>query len=299
MADEDREGQDGAHQDDGGPGFPSLAELRRRTEWMHERIGTGWPAVDAVTHGLPRVGTTVVRAPLELRLQVLGRLAAWTAGDSYPTLIASRAVTTDELRMAVAAGALGLPPRALLESTSHDAWLDDRLRVLDLRVYGGPRAHEQAGEALLSRPPAVLVVDDYLTSMTEWDQALDTLEGRLDLELFPRRLTLSMVLGVTTMDYFSDWLDHGALSIRLVPSDDGRRADVRCASGRRRDYCTAVLRDGFLEPPAPGSALLHRPGVRNIWSDRSDEGIGAFAETLGASSAVLFWDNDDDWRDKC
>lgn len=42
-------------------------------------------------------------------------MAAWAAADGDPTIIASRAVTTEELWLADGAGGLGLPPRTLVD----------------------------------------------------------------------------------------------------------------------------------------------------------------------------------------
>lgn len=277
--------------------FPSIGEIRASLTCRGERLGTGWPVVDDVSGGLPAVGTTVVRGPSELRLQVLARTAVWAAGEGYPVLLGSRSRTTDELRLAVAAGGLGLPPRALLDTTAHDDWLDDRLRVLDLRVHGGPDAHERAGRDVHQRPPALLVVDDYLTWERDWDAALDIFEGRLDLQLFPRRMGISVVLGVTSMDYFSDWLDRTALTVRLDPSGDASRVTVYAYEGLHRGQRTVPLRDGFLPPPHPGRIRLSRPRVTNVWTERSEAEIEAFADTLGARTTETMWVRDD--QDLC
>lgn len=227
-----------------------------------------------------------------MRLQLLSRLAAWTAGEGLPTLIASRSVTAEELWLAVAGGGLGLPPRALLESTAHDAWLDARLRVLDLRVIGGARAPLETHRALQDRVPRVLVIDDYVQSDDEWAEALSgrTGERALDLQVAPRTLECALILGMGSMDYFSDLMDRAALTVRLVPDDDGTRIRVSAYEALSKEHRTVLLRDGFLEPPLPGRPLIRRPGVANIWLEQSEEDIAAFAGTLGAEVTEMVWE---------
>lgn len=277
---------------------PSLSEVRHRLLETGPRVGTGWPVLDEVTGGLPLNRTTLVRGPQDLRLQLLARVAAWTAGEGLPTLIASRSVTTEELWLAVAGGGLGLPPRALLEDRTHDAWLDARLRVLDLRVIAGHDAEDKTAAALRVRPPRVLIIDDYLQSEHIWDDALAEHTGRqrLDMQVAPRRLGCAVVLGFGSMDYFSDHLDRVALTVRIVPDDNGARTRVSAYQGLSKEHRTVLLRDGFLEAPLPGRSLIRRPGVANIWLEKAEEDITAFAEALGAESTSVLWESDDDER---
>ncbi|QDO88170.1 hypothetical protein FNH13_07290 [Ornithinimicrobium ciconiae] len=261
---------------------PSIAELREKLTADQPRIGTGWPVIDAVTDGIPVGRTTAVRGPQHLRLQVLARMAAWAAGDGHATMIASRAVTTEELWLAVGAGGLGLPPRALLEGHEHDAWIDDRLRVLDLRVFGGHDAHEEVATELLRKAPRVLIIDDYPNSEHQWDEALDPVERRLDLNVIPRRLGCTLVLGAFSMETFSDWLDRAALTVRIVPESDGTRTRVSGYEGVSKRNRTVLLRDGYLEQPRLDLPLIRRAGVTNIWEGRTPRNISSFALTLGA-----------------
>lgn len=276
---------------------PSIAELRAKLTQAQPRIGSGWPVIDTITKGLPIGRTTAVRGPQQLRLQVLARMAAWAAGDGYPTMIASRAVTTEELWLAVGAGALGLPPRALLDGHEHDAWIDDRLRVLDLRVFGDHDAPERVGAELLRAKPRVLIVDDYPASDEYWDAALDPVDRRLDLNIVPRRLGCALVLGSTTMETFSDWLDRAALTIRIVPDDDGSRTRISAYEGQSRDSRTVLLRDGYLEKPRLDLPMVRHPGITNIWEERRPEALDAFMTTLGAEVVAGHWGEPDE-RDK-
>lgn len=272
---------------------PSVEELRERTLSLGPRIGTGWPDLDAITHGLPAARTTVVRGPSELRLQVLARTAAWAAGEGYATLIASRGRTTDELWLAVGAGGLGLPPDALLTTSAHDAWVDDRLRVLDLRVVGGDDAPELTARAVTTRPPALLVVDEFATWDDDWVTALDPRFGRVDLQQWPRSTGCALVLGMDGMHDFSDHLSRGIFTVRLEPEDHGRRVRLLAYGHRAREDRTVPLLDGFLEPPAPGARYLRREGVANIWQDRSERQISSFAEALGCEPTSLLWEIDE------
>ncbi|MCK0112490.1 hypothetical protein MWU75_10105 [Ornithinimicrobium sp. F0845] len=277
---------------------PSIAELRKKLTADQPRIGSGWPVVDEVTKGIPIGRTTAVRGPQHLRLQVLARMAAWAAGDGYPTLIASRAVTREEMWLAVGAGGLGLPPRALLDSHAHDAWIDDRLRVLDLQVFGGHDAHEDVAVELLRRAPRVVIVDDYSNSEHYWNEALDPVERRLDLNVIPRRLGCALVLGGSSMDTFSDWLERAALTVRIVPESDGTRTRVSGYEGTSKTSRTVLLRDGYLEQPRLDLPLIRRAGVTNIWEARTPQNISSFALTLGADvldvEALRQADGDDD-----
>ena len=261
-----------------------MAEVRGRLLGTESRIGTGWPAVDAVTGGLPPARTTLVRGPSSLRLQVLARTAAWAAGEGYPTLIATRTETQDELWMAVGAGGLGLPPQALLTTTAHDAWIDARLRVLDLR----------AAAALRDRIPSVLIIDDYQMHEDYWDRALDPVDGTLDPQVLPRTLGCALVLGISTMDHFSELLDQTALTLRINPLEDGSRVRLSAHQLLRKDHRVVLLRDGYLEPPVPGRAMIRRAGVTNIWQERTDAEIDAFADALGADTTTMLWERDED-----
>ncbi|MCK0112511.1 hypothetical protein MWU75_10210 [Ornithinimicrobium sp. F0845] len=274
---------------------PSVSEVRRRLLDQGPRIGTGWPVLDEVTGGLPLSRSTIVRGPQDVRLQLLARLAAWTAGEGLPTLIASRSVTAEELWLAVAGGGLGLPPRALLETTTHDAWLDARLRVLDLRVIGGAMAPMETHRAVHERVPRVLIIDDYVQSDEEWDQALSERTGErvIDLQVAPRTLGCALILGMGSMDYFSDLMDRAALTVRLVPDDDYSRIRVSAYEGLSKEHRKVLLRDGFLEAPLPGRALIRRPGVTNIWLERTEEDIAAFAGALGAEVTEMVWEEGD------
>lgn len=272
---------------------PSIGELRERTLGTGPRMGTGWPHLDAVSGGIPVARTTVVRGPSELRLQVLARTAAWAAGEGYPTVIASRARTTDELWLAVGAGGLGLPPHALLETSAHDAWVDDRLRVLDVRVIGGDDAPELTSRALAARPPALLVVDEFATWDEDWVTALDPRFGRADLQQWPRSTGCTLVLGLDGMHDFSEHLSRGILTLRLEPEDQGSRVRVGAYGPRTREQRTVLLRDGFLEAPAPGAHLLRRPGATNTWEDRSEQEITSFADALGGEPLSMVWETDE------
>lgn len=274
--------------------IPSIGALRSRLAADGARLGTGWPVIDDVTGGLPIARPAVVRGPADLRLQVLARAAAWAAGEGYPTMLASRTHTTDELWLAVAAGGLGLPPAALLSSQAHDAWIDARLRVLDLRVHGGADAPERAVAAVAARTPALLVIDDFATWDQAWIDALEGRFGRLELHEWPRRTGCTLVLGVTGMDDFSDWLDRGVLTVRLVPAEDHGRVTVTACTATTRRQRTVLLRDGFLEPPGPGARYLRRPGVDNVWEDRTDAEISTFASILGADVSSLVWERGDE-----
>ena len=69
---------------------PSIAGLRAKVMKAQPRIGSGWSVIDTVTKGIPIGRSTAVHGPQQLRLQVLARMAAWAAGEGYPTMIASR-----------------------------------------------------------------------------------------------------------------------------------------------------------------------------------------------------------------
>ncbi|AXH95414.1 hypothetical protein [Ornithinimicrobium avium] len=280
-------GQQGAEQDDE---RPSISELRERMLGLVPRIGTGWPSLDAISGGIPSSRSTVVRGPSELRLQVLARMAAWAAGEGYPTVICSRARTTDELWLAVGAGGLGLPPDALLSTSTHDAWVDDRLRVLDLRVLGGNAAPEATGRAITERMPALLIVDEFATWDEDWVTALDPRFGRLDLQQWPRSSGCALVLGMDGMHDFSEHLSRGVFTLRLEPDDDRTRVRLGAYGHHSRDHRTVLLRDGFLEAPAPGARYLRRGNVANTWEDRSEQEISSFAEALGGEPVSMLWE---------
>lgn len=271
---------------------PSIGELRDRTLAREARIGTGWPVLDALTDGIPMARATMVRGPSEVRLQVLARLAAWAAGEGYPTVLASRLRTTDELWLAVGAGGLGLPPTALLETHRHDAWVDARLRVLDLRVLGGPDAPDQVDAALRERRPSLLVVDDFADPGAGWSGAFDVRAGAFDPQEWPRTHGCALVLGVPGMEDFSDWVARGVLTVRLVPDTDLSRITVGAYAGLRKRQRVVLLRDGFLEPPSPGAPLLRRPGVANVWLDRSEDEILSFASALGGQVVTQVREHD-------
>lgn len=279
---------------------PSIAALRAHLTATRPTIGTGWPVLDDITEGLQVGDTTVVRGPRELRLQVLTRMAAWAAGEGHPTVVASRSWTTEELWLAVAAGGLGLPARALQHTTAHDEWLDARLRVLDLRVLGGHDAPARTAQALTRRMPTLLVIDDYGDAEAAWDEQLalpsqtrDVIHGAdLDFRAFPRSLGCALVLGSGDMDLFSDWLERSTLTIRFVEEPPGH-AQLTVWDRSTKVRRTQLLRDGFLEPPVPGAPLRRRPGVVNIWEEAHDREIDAFARTLGASRTELVWEADD------
>lgn len=272
---------------------PSIGELRDRVLGTGPRIGTGWPHLDAISGGVPAARTTVVRGPSELRLQVLARMAAWAAGEGYPTVIASRARTSDELWLAVGAGGLGLPPDALLASSAHDAWVDDRLRVLDLRVHGGDDAPEVTARDLVARPPALLVVDEFAVWDDDWVSALDPRFGRVDLQQWPRSTGCTLVLGLDGMHDFSEHLSRGVFTLRLEPEDQGTRVRLGAYGYRTRATRTVLLRDGFLEAPAPGAHLLRRPGTANTWEDRSEREISSFADALGGEPVSMVWETEE------
>ncbi|WP_256840800.1 hypothetical protein [Ornithinimicrobium cryptoxanthini] len=271
---------------------PSISELRAWFTRSRPRIGTGWPALDVVTEGIPIAQTTAVHGPQRLRLQILARMAAWAAGEGFSVVIASRAVTTEELWLAVGAGGLGLPPRALLETRAHDTWIDDRLRVLDLRVLGGSRAPEKLDKALADRVPSLLIVDDYLGNEYHWAEALGAAE--LDVNAKPRELSAALVLGGGSMESFSDFLDRGVLTVRVVPDDDGSRTRITCYDGSTRRNKVVLLRDGYLEPPRPDQPMLRRPGATNIWQERTGQDISDFARALGADLTELVWEQGHD-----
>lgn len=253
------------------------------------RIGSGWPALDAVTEGIPIAETTAVHGPQSLRLQILARMAAWGAGEGLSVVIASRAVTKQELWLAVGAGGLGLPPRALLETSAHDTWIDDCLRVLDLRVMGGSSAPEKLADALAHRVPSLVIVDDYLGNEYDWVDAFGS-PAELDVHAKPRQLGAALVLGGGSMESFSSWLDRGVLTICVVPDGDGSRTRITCYDGQTRRNEVVLLRDGYLEPPAPGAPMLRRPGVTNIWQERTEQDISSFARALGADATELVWE---------
>lgn len=271
----------------------SVSELRARVLGEGPRIGTGWPVIDAVSGGFPTGRTTVVRGPSELRLQVLARTAAWAAGEGYPTVIAARTRTTDELWLAVGAGGLGLPPTALLETSTHDAWVDARLRVLDVRVIGGPDAPERVHDTLTERPAALLIVDDFLGWDAHWDFPLDTGAESLDLWEWPRSTGCALVVGMHGMSDFSDWVDRGILTVRLSPENDSTRVSVGAYAGLRKQTRIVLLRDGFLEAPGPGARYVRRTGVANVWEDRSEKEISSFASALGGEVVHQVWEHED------
>lgn len=280
---------------------PPISSLREHLGASRPRIGTGWPVLDEMTGGIQVGETTVVRGPRGLRLQVLSRLAAWAAGEGYPTVIASRSWTTEELWLAVAAGGLGLPPGALQHNTAHDDWLDARLRVLDLRVLGGHDAPERTMAELGRRAPTLLVIDDYGASQAFWDQHLSlSPEGHAgfgprvhtDFRVFPRRLGCALVVGSHGMDLFSDWLECSDLTIRFVEDPPGH-AQVTVWRQTAKLSRTQLLRDGFLDPPVRGKPLLRRPGAVNTWDEATEGEIDTFARSLGATRTELHWEVED------
>lgn len=266
-----------------------MAQARERLQDIVQRIGTGWPVVDEVSGGLPMARTTLVRGPGLLRRQLLSRTAAWAAGEGYPTLIASRTMTTEELWLAIGAAGLGLPPEALLTISAHDAWIDDRMRVLDLRVHGGPDAPAHVARDLEQRVPSLLIIDDYGTWEEDWPPALDPAERRMDYELFPRRLGCAFVLGTATMDGFSTDLERVRLTLRLQVDDDGRRATISAYERFAKRHRTILMRDGWLETRLTDRPMIRRPGVTNIWQDRGEAQIDSFASTLGAEVEDQQW----------
>jgi alpha-ketoglutarate-dependent taurine dioxygenase len=94
------------------------------------------------------------------------------------------------------------------------------------------------------------------------------------------------------MDDFSDWVARGVLTVRLVPDADLSRITVGAYAGLRKRQRVVLLRDGFLEAPAPGARLLRRPGVANVWLDRSEAEILSFASTLGSQVVTQVWEQD-------
>lgn len=271
----------------------SVSELRARVLGHGPRIGTGWPVLDDLSGGFPAARTTIVRGPSELRLQLLARSVAWAAGEGYPTVIASRARTTDELWLAVAAGGLGLPPTALLETSTHDAWVDARLRVLDLRVFGGSGASTQVAEAVAERTPALLVLDDFVSWDVDLDLPLARGADQFDLQEWPRSTGCALVLGMHGMHDFSELVARGVLTVRLAPDNDGSRVSIAAYAGLQKQSRTVLLRDGFLESPGPGARYLRRPGVANVWEDRSEQDISSFASALGGEVVHQVWEQED------
>lgn len=271
-----------------------MAELRRRFRRESGRITTGWPVLDSLCGGLRAERTTIVRAPADLRLQVLSRTVAWAAGEGHATVLASRARTSEELWLAVAAGSLGLPPTALLTTTAHDEWIDARLRVVDVRVHGGEHAPAETGRALAARPASLLVVDDFETWSTDWACALDPRLERLDLQQWPRTARCTLVLGMSDLDGWSETLEQGVPVLRLAPDEHLSRVVLSSYEYRRRQHRTVLLRDGFLDAPAPGARYVRRSGAANLWEDRSAEDISSFAAALGSEPVSVVWESEDD-----
>ncbi|MFB9732723.1 hypothetical protein [Ornithinimicrobium kibberense] len=273
---------------------PSVAELRAAVRRAHPRIGTGWPVLDALTDGVALGRTTVVGAPPALRAQVLGRMAAWAAGESYRVLLASTRATTEELLLSVAAGGLGLPARALLETDSHDAWLDARLRVLDLEVHAGTDAPRRFAESMSStRRPALAVVDGYDDDTDDqWGRALQV-DGRetdvwsrphLDPGAYPLRHGCALVLGVPDVRHLELGLRGADTYLSLTPRDDASRVEITATREGRSRTRTVLLRDGLLPPPTPHPDQVRRRGVVNIWEERLPSQITRFAGLLGAEA---------------
>lgn len=290
------QGHDG--QGHGGPGYEaheplSVSELRTRVLGEGPRIGTGWPVLDDVSGGFPVARTTLVRGPSELRLQLLARSAAWAAGEGWSTVLASRTRTVEELWLALGAGGLGLPQSALLETDTHDAWIDARLRVLDVRVLGGPDAGEQVLEAVEARTPALLVMDDFVHWDLERDLPLTSGHERFDPTTWPRRTGCTLVVGMYGMEDFTEWVHRGVLTVRLAPDPEANRVSIGAYAGLRKQSRTVLLRDGFLESPAPGARHLRRPGVANVWEDRSEKDISRFASALGGEVVHQVWERED------
>lgn len=290
---EDRRHQDREHADRGPEAPPGVARLRDEVRSARAQISTGWPVLDRLTGGIPLARGTVVRGPSQLRLQVLARMAAWAAGDGWPVLIASRTLTESELRLAVAAGGLGLPAAALLDDDRYDHWLDARLRVLDLRVIGGRDAHLRAGEEVAARTPALLIVDDYLMSEVAWQMLLDPRDQELDLLAWPRHHRCALVLGDPGMDRWSWTLDRADLNIRLVPREREPQVRISAYRGPQGQSAEVPLRHGYLDAPIPSSALVRRAGVTNLWQDSPEQDVEGFAGALGVDSDQLFWQPDE------
>lgn len=272
---------------------PSIGELREGVARAQRIVGTGWPVLDELSGGIPLSTTTAVRAPHPLRLQVLARIAAWTAGEGYPTILASHSATSEELWLAAGAGGLGLPPRALLSTRAHDAWVDDRLRVIDLRVFGGADAAPDTAESFTARPASVLILDDYLGWRMQWDEALDPRFESLHFRQWPRTHGCALVVGLPGMEDFSDWVSRGARTLRISP-DTTMVAAVSFNDGGPSQLRRVPLVDGFLQPPPPGADLIATPGVTNIWQDASSREISDFATTLGGHVTQVVWEAEDD-----
>ena len=264
--------------------LPSVADLRRRMARRVTRVGTGWPVLDDVGQGLPVGAVTMIHAPDELRLQVLGRMAAWAAGEGYRTLLASCAWSTEELWLAVAAGGIGLPGVALLDDPQHDDWLDARLRVLDLHVHGGRTAPQAVRGVLEAGPvPLVMIIDDYALSFRAWDPVLDPVDESFNLRVVPRELGAAVVLGGPAPPEWASSPPEVGVGLLLnlkVPAGAGT-AEVRGTTPTRHVVRRTPLRDGFLEPPTPGDPLIRRPHVTNVWDDPSDQDVSSFAAILG------------------
>lgn len=276
---------------------PSIAELRERVLRSRQRIGTGWPVLDGLTGGIMVGRTTVVSAPDELRHQVLGRMAAWAAGESYRTLIASTGRSTEDLLLSVAAGGLGLPARVLLATTSHDAWLDARMRVLDLVAVAGPDAPARVADVMTSRRPAVMaMVDGYYSGEGEnlWDRALrvePTIRdswgapaGRFDPVLYPQRRRCALVLATPDDGHAEVLVPHAARYVRLQPRDSGSRVEITVRTDRIVRTKIVVLDHGLLPRPTTDARQVRRRGAVNIWEERLPGEVNRFADLLGAQA---------------
>ncbi|MGC5584990.1 hypothetical protein [Ornithinimicrobium sp. W1665] len=271
---------------------PSLAQLRAAVRRGRVHIGTGWPLLDLLGGGLVVGTTTVVAAPAQLRAQVLGRIAAWAAGESWRTVLASTLRSREELLLDVAAGGLGLSAAALMESDLHDAWLDARMRVLDLSVHGGATAAADFAETMESRRPTVAVVDGYDLDDDPWDEVLHTRASRvvmwpppsIEPAVYPLRHRCALVVGLESTSMRPTHVADAASFITFVPRDEFSRVDVAVTTDGRRQTRTVLLRDRLLPPPRSVPAQLRRRGVVNIWEERLPQEIDRFAGILGADA---------------
>lgn len=283
---------------------PSIAELRARVRRSFPRIGTGWPVLDGLTGGVAIGRTTVVSAPDGLRQQVLGRMAAWAAGESYRTVLASTVSSTDELLLAVAAGGLGLPARALLATTSHDAWLDARMRVLDLVTLAGPEAPGRFAEVMTSARPAVMAIVDGFSGESEslWDRALRIdpptpdpwSHSSFDAVLYPLQRRCALVLATPDDGHADFSVPTAARYVRLQPRDAQSRVEITVRTGGVNRSRIVLLRDGLLPQPTPTAEQVRRRGVVNIWEERLPAEITRFADLLGAQAFDLEHVQDDE-----
>lgn len=281
---------------------PSLAQLRAAVRRGRVRIGTGWPLLDLLGGGLVVGTTTVVSAPEQLRSQVLGRIAAWAAGESWRTVLASTLRSREELLLDVAAGGLGLSAAALMESDLHDAWLDARMRVLDLSVHGGATAAVDFAGTMENRRPTLAVVDGYDLDAEPWDEVLHTRASQvvmwppptIEAAVYPLRHRCALVVGLESVMMRSTHVPHAATYVTLVPRDESSRVEIAVTTDGRRQTRTVLLRDRLLPPPKSVPAQLRRRGVVNIWEERLPQEIDRFAGILGADAFDVEHVPDDD-----